>query len=338
MPTDEETVDVGVVGVGSMGKHHARVYSGQSDADLVGVVDADRQRARAVTDEHDTDVLPFEDLLSRVDAASIAVPTEHHAEYASRCLDGEVDVLVEKPFVDDLDTGKELVREADASDALLQVGHVERYNPAVRTLADVVEDLEIIGVNAERLGPPRDRTIEDSAVLDLMIHDLDILLAMFDGPPTAIRSAGVRDNRHATATLSFGDDVIASLTASRMTQKKVRKLEVVAKECFISVDYTDRSVEIHRQYTPSFVTEDEDVRYRHESIVERPMVGNGEPLANELEAFLQSVRTRSEPKITGEDGLQALYLANRIDRTADSPWSDAQLSSGSEESLEVSLD
>jgi predicted dehydrogenase len=338
MPGKNETVDVGVVGVGSMGQHHARVYNSQSDANLVAVADADTDQAQAIAAKHETDVLPFEDLLSRVDATSIAVPTEYHAEYAARCLDAGVDILVEKPFVDDLEDGKDLVRKADAAGAVLQVGHLERYNPAVRTLADVIQDLEIIGVSAERLGPPRDRTIEDSAVLDLMIHDLDIVLAMFDELPTAIQSAGVRDNRHATATLAFDDDVIASLTASRLTQKKVRKLEVVAEECFVTVDYTNRSVEIHRQSTPSYVTDNEDLRYRHESIVERPLVGNGEPLANELADFLQSVRTRSEPKITGENGLQAQYIAERIERAADPSGPDTRSRSAPGESLEVSLD
>ncbi len=338
MTSDTDPVQVGVIGVGSMGKHHARVYGTRSDAELVGVADVDRAQARTVAAEHDTDAVPVAELLARVDAASVAVPTEHHAGIASRCLDHDVDVLVEKPFVDDIQAGKDLVRRADAADAVLQVGHVERYNPAVRTLEDVVADLEIIGVNTERLGPPRDRTIEDSAVLDLMVHDIDVVLSLFDDAPTAIRSAGVRDNRHATATLSFGDDVVATLTASRVTQKKVRTLEVVAEEAYVTVDYIDRSVEIHRQSTPSFVTQAEDVRYRHESIVERPMVGTGEPLANELECFIDAVRTRREPMVSGEDGLQALHLANRIEHAANTDTADASRPGASQESLEVSLD
>jgi len=339
MTPDTDPVRVGVVGVGSMGKHHARVYSSHSDADLVGIVDADDERAHTVADEYGTDSYGFETLLEGVDAASLAVPTEYHAEYAARCLDAGVDVLVEKPLVDDLEAGKDLVRRAERTDRVLQVGHIERYNPAVRTLADIVPDLDIIAVNAERLGPPRDRPIEDSAVLDLMIHDLDIVLAMLEDPPIAIQSAGVRNNRHATATLSFGDDTVATLTASRLTQEKVRTLEVVAEEAFVTVDYIDRSVEIHRQSTPEFITKDDDLRYRHESVVERPMVGNGEPLGKEIGSFLDSVRTREEPKISGEDGLQALYVANRIERLADPDVPDADLrSSEADGPLEVSLD
>jgi predicted dehydrogenase len=339
MTSNTDPVRVGVVGVGSMGKHHARIYSSLSDAELVGIVDADDEQAQTVADEYGTDSYGFETLLEGVDAISIAVPTEHHADYASQCLDADVDILVEKPFVDDLEDGKDLVRRAEQTDCVLQVGHIERYNPAVRTLADIAPDLDIIAVNAERLGPPRDRTIEDSAILDLMIHDLDIVLAMLEDPPTAIQSAGVRENSHATATLSFGNDTVVNLTASRLTQKKVRTLEVVAEEAFVTVDYTDRSVEIHRQSTPEFITKDDDLRYRHESVVERPMVGNGEPLAKEIECFLDSVRTREEPKISGEDGLQALYVANRIERLADPDWSDADLPSDEPDgTLEVSLD
>jgi predicted dehydrogenase len=210
--------------------------------------------------------------------------------------------------------GQELTELAAANDAILQIGHIERFNPAVQTLDEFVDDLNVISVNAERLGPPPERHISDSAVLDLMIHDSDIVRSLVGGTPETVTGAGVRENRHATATLTFDNNVVANLTASRVTQQKVRKLEVIAEDCLVRLDYMSKDVEIHRQSRPEYITNDEDVHYRHESLVERPMVDSTEPLANELSSFVESVRERSQPVVDGDDGVQALQLAKQIDK------------------------
>jgi predicted dehydrogenase len=319
-----------------MGQHHARVYESLPEATLVGVVDADSDRAAAIAAEYGTSTYEFEDLLDRVAAVSIAIPTQYHYDIASRCLEAGVDVLIEKPIAGTSLEADKLIELADDRDRILQVGHIERFNPAVQTLQEFADDLNIVSVRAERLGPPPDRRIDDSAVLDLMIHDIDIVLSLLGDTPQTISGAGVRENRHATATMTFESDVIASLTASRLTQKKVRKLDVIAEECLVRVDYMAKDVEIHRHSRPEYITDDADIRYRHESIIEQPVVDSTEPLVNELAAFVAAVEERSEPVVDGRDGLRAFHLAKQIDELRDED--DSIESSQPQASTEVHLD
>ncbi|WP_254764982.1 Gfo/Idh/MocA family protein [Natrinema marinum] len=310
----ERPLEVGVVGVGSMGENHARVYEGLPGADLIGVFDVDEDRATAVADEYGASPMALDDLLASVDAVSVVVPTAHHYDVATKCLDAGVATLIEKPVVEDLETGRKLRAKAHDADVPVQVGHIERFNPAVETLSELISDLSIVSLSAERLGPPPGREIEDSAVLDLMIHDIDVVRSLLGEEPTAIQSSGVADNRHATTLLEFGTGTMASLTASRLTQRKVRRLEVTAEECLVELDYIDQSIEIHRQSVPQYVETNGDIRFRHESLVERPRVPTGEPLRNELAAFLDAAASNGTPRVTLEDGLAALDIARRIER------------------------
>ncbi|ELY45814.1 Gfo/Idh/MocA family protein [Natronorubrum tibetense] len=309
-----EQLDVGVIGVGSMGQHHVRVYSSLPDANLVGVFDADENRARAVAHDHDTSAMEFDPLLDAVDAISIAVPTSAHYEIATRCLEAGVAALVEKPVVGDLETGQDLLERANSADVLLQVGHIERFNPAVITLAEILDEISVIGLASRRLGPPPNTKTDDSAVLDLMIHDIDIVLSLLDEVPTSVKGTGVRKNGHVSALVEFGPDLMASLTASHRTQRKVRTLEVTAEEGLFLVDYINQSIEIHRRSVPEYVEQNGKIRYRHESSVEHLHVPNEEPLRNELESFLKAVATNSSPKVTLEDGLNALEIAEQIEQ------------------------
>ncbi|WP_267161537.1 Gfo/Idh/MocA family protein [Halovenus salina] len=314
--SSNERIKTGVIGVGAMGKHHARVYNELCDCQLVGIADADTSRAREIADEYGTDALDTDELIERADAVTVAVPTPYHYELASQCIKAETDILVEKPLVEDEKNGRELIKQADEAGVTLQVGHVERFNPVTDTLMDIVPDLDVISVKAERLGPQPDRAIQDSAVTDLMIHDIDLHQALLDQPVSAVEASGNADGRYATATVEFDDETIAKLTASRVTQRKVRKLTITAEQCYVIVDYLDQSIEIHRQSVPEYVAEDGDVRYRHESIVENPAVDNGEPLKHELQSFVDAARTETEPRVTGKDGLRSLELAKEINRKA----------------------
>jgi predicted dehydrogenase len=312
-----ESTNAAVIGVGNMGRHHARVYSELPGVNLVGVFDVNEEQARETAEDHGTRAMNMEALLHAADVASIAVPTQYHADIADQCIDHDVDVLVEKPFVDDLERGRDLLERADEEDVTIQVGHVERFNPAIRALSDIVSDLDVIAVEAQRLGPPpEDRQLDQSAVLDLMIHDIDVVLAILGDDPGEFSAHGVKNNQYATANLEFDDDTVVSLTASRVTQQRVRKLAITAEECRVNVDYIDRSVEIHRHSLPEYIEDNGDVRYRHESIVERPTVETGEPLKNELEAFVTAATTDAEPVVSGEDGLQVLEVARKIDDVA----------------------
>ncbi|MFB6159805.1 MAG: Gfo/Idh/MocA family oxidoreductase [Haloferacaceae archaeon] len=311
----EPDLRAGVVGVGSMGRHHARVYRELPDVRLAGVADADPDRAATVADAYGTRARPLDDLLDRVDLVSVAVPTGHHYELTSRALDRDVHALVEKPFVETPAEGRRLVERADERGLVLQVGHVERFNPAVEVLSEVVAPCDVVGVSARRLGPPVDRSISDGVVLDLMLHDVDVLLSVLGPDPEVVAATGTRSNRFVGAQLRF-DDVVAQLTASRLTQRKVRTVELTTTDCYVAVDYIDQSVEIHRRSLPEYVETDGDVRHRTESVVEHPAVGNDEPLRRELSAFVDAVAEGTPPPVTGEDGLRALELAREIDRRA----------------------
>lgn len=302
-----------------MGQNHVRVYNQLPNAELVGITDADDSRAQAIADRYETEPLGLGTLLERAEAVSIAVPTPFHYDVTTTCLDAGVATLVEKPLVDDLEAGRRLRERANRVDVPLQVGHIERFNPAVRTLADVLTDLTIVDVSTRRLGPPPDREIAESAVLDLMIHDIDVVCTLLDKEPTDIQSTGVYGNRHATALLEFDSGPMATMTASRLTQRKVRTLEITAEECLIELDYIDQSIEIHRNSIPEYVENGEGVRFRHESIVERPHVPTAEPLKLELESFLDAARGLHQPEVTVDDGLTALSIAQTIERLGNRP-------------------
>lgn len=319
----EPQIPVGVIGVGTMGSHHARAYTELPRADLVGVVDEDRACAESVATEYSTRVLDRSALFDRVGAVSIAVPTRAHAPVAREAIDAGVDVLIEKPFVREPAVGQDLIERAREQDVVLQVGHIERFNPAIQTLSDVIADLELIAIDARRLGPPIDRDVDQSVAFDLMIHDIDILLALLESNPTSISAVGCHNNRHVTTTLQFEQEIVGTVTASRLTQQKVRECWITASDCLVVVDYIEQSVRIHRHSLPEYVESGDGVRYRHESITERPTVENGEPLKGELSSFLDSVSDRTEPAVTGLDGLRAVEIVRQIDTLATEPGSGA---------------
>ena len=312
----EKSIRAGVIGVGSMGKNHARVYAELSSVELVGVSDVDGDRARDIAVRHGTRAMGKDELIESADAVSIAVPTAHHYDIARECIEAGVHVLIEKPFVADPTDGRALCDLAEERDVVVQVGHVERFNPAIRAVSEILDGQEIIAVDAQRLGSPRERDIADNAVMDLMIHDIDVLLSLIGDDVTTVNALGAEENRYIDAQLRFGSGVVASLTASRVTQKKIRTLSITARECWVTVDYIDRSVEIHRHSLPEYVEGGSGMHYRHEGVVERPMVDSGEPLREELGSFIQCVRTGAEPLVTAEDGLRALRVAKKIDRLA----------------------
>ncbi|MFC5367583.1 Gfo/Idh/MocA family protein [Salinirubrum litoreum] len=312
----DDTVAAGVVGVGSMGRNHARVYADLDGVDLVGVTDVDEQAAERVAEQHDTAARSRDDLLAAADVVSVAVPTQFHYETARAALTADTDVLVEKPFVADPAKGRELIDLADRRDRVLQVGHVERFNPAVRTLRDIVTELDIHAVSTERLGPPLDREIDDSVVLDIMIHDLDVVLDVVDGSVEQYGAVGTEDCRYANANLRFDSGVTANLTASRVTQEKVRSLTISAADCRVKVDYLDQSIEIHRSSVPSYIHDEGTIRHRHENVVEQLTVERTEPLQNELASFVEAARTRSGPVVTGEQALSVLELTLALDEAA----------------------
>ncbi|RLM54141.1 gfo/Idh/MocA family oxidoreductase [Halobellus sp. Atlit-31R] len=297
-----------------MGRHHARVYHELTDARLVGVADADPETAAAVAEQYDTVALDTDELLERAAAVSVAVPSRFHREIGTTALEAGVHTLVEKPLAPTVAEAEAMVEAAERADVTLQVGHIERFNPAVAAVEEFVGELDIVGVEARRLGPPvgDERDVTNDVVLDLMIHDIDIVRSLVDSEITTVSATGSPDVEYVTASVQFENDVVGSLTASRTTQQKVRELALTATDCLVTIDYIDRTVSISRRNRPSYLTEDGDLRYRSERVVERPTVDNGEPLKKEIEAFLRAVERGTEPVVTGVDGIEALSLVSRV--------------------------
>jgi len=298
-------VRVGVLGVGSMGCNHARVYSDLDETELVGVADVDAERAREIASRYDTEAFERADLLERVDAVSVAVPTDYHYELARDAIESGTHVLVEKPFVRDTAAGRDLVERANERDVEIQVGHVERFNPALDAARDYLADETIIAVSANRLSPPVEREIPDSAVFDLMIHDLDILLSLVDADVSDVASMSVPDGRHTTAELRFDDGTVGQLAASHVTQRTVRELTVTAEDSLVHVDYVEQAVEVY-EHRPDGAEE--------RDVVEHLAVEDAEPLARELRSFAETARDGGDPTVTAEDGLRVVSLASDIER------------------------
>jgi predicted dehydrogenase len=302
-------VRAAVVGVGHLGRFHAQKYAALNDAVLVGVVDRDLERAREVAAE--LGVEAFGDhraLLGRVDCVSVAVPTREHARVAGELLAAGIDVLVEKPLASTVEEGRALVRTADAGGRILQVGHLERFNPALRAAAEVVTQPRFL--ECHRLAPFVDRGTDVDVIRDLMIHDLDVIQSFVPADVVAVESVGVPILTPvvdiANARLRFADGCIANVTASRVSLKRERKLRIFQPDAYVAIDYDQRTVRICRRMPPRAPGELAEIT------VQEHDVGEGDPLRDEVQAFLHAVRTRTAPLVGGREGLRALQLAERI--------------------------
>ena len=300
-------VRAGVIGVGALGRHHARVWAATRGASLVGVHDVDEARAAEVAALHGCRAYPdAESLLNDVDAVSVAVPTVDHHGLSRRALESGRDVLVEKPMTATLAEADELIALAEARGAVLQVGHIERFNPATEVLLAAGKGARFIEVH--RLGSFSPRSLDVDVVLDLMIHDLDIVLALDGSAPSQIEAVGVPVLTPrvdiANARLRFASGLIANLTASRVSPEKVRKFRVFSPRTYVSADFTAREAQIFRL--------ESDAAGRPRIASERRAAPDEEPLRRQIEAFTRAVRERSRPVVPGGDGRRALAFGLAI--------------------------
>ena len=298
---------VGVVGVGHVGQHHARIMAALSDVDLVAVVDVNKDRAIAVAET--TGALAetnIDALVGRVDAVNIAVPTDVHMEVALPFLERGISVLVEKPISCSVTDADALIDAAHASGAVLAVGHTERYNPAVITARTLVDTPHFIEVH--RLSSFSSRSLDIDVVFDVMIHDLDVLLTVVQSEVTSIEAVGVSVLSNqvdiANARLLFASGCIANITASRISREQIRKVRFFQAGAYLSIDYAAQEVDAWRlvksgQAPASIEGGQMDVKKE-------------EPLRLELLDFVSAVRHHRAPEVTGEDGRRALVLAQRI--------------------------
>ncbi len=297
---------VAVIGVGHLGRHHARILAALDDVELVGIVDSDRERAEQVA--ADVGAPAFRDVtgLGPVDAVTVAVPTEAHAALAVPLLERGVAALVEKPLARSLQEADAMIHAAMASGATLAVGHTERHNPAVQAARAIVTNPRFIEVH--RLGTFPNRSLDIDVVFDLMIHDLDIVLSLANCEIEAIDAVGVpvlTDRVDiANARVRFASGCIANITASRISRDRVRKIRFFQTDAYVSIDYAAQELEVYRLVrhpgqTPTI--EGGPVTVPHE-----------EPLKLELVDFLTAIRTGRSPLVTGLDGRRALVLAQKI--------------------------
>jgi len=300
-------IRLAVVGVGSLGKHHARIASAIPGAQLVAVVDTNKARADGIAAAHGTRPLyDARELLGHVDAVTLAVPTEAHLEVALPFLEAGVPVLVEKPMARSVAEADEMLHAAGRSGAILAVGHTERFNPAVQAARPLLADPRFIEVH--RLGVFPDRSLDIDVVFDLMIHDLDVVLSIVPSEIESIEAVGVPvlTNRIdiANARLKFANGCIANVTASRISRDKVRKIRFFQPAAYLSIDYAAQKVELWKLTkglgpTPSIQGGEVPVE-------------SGEPLQRELTDFVDAVQSKRSPLVTGEQGRRALSLAQQI--------------------------
>jgi predicted dehydrogenase len=302
----EVTLRAGVIGVGALGRHHARVWAQVPGATLAGVHDEDAGRAAEVAAQHGCRAYPdLASLLADTDAVSVAVPTSLHHAVAKQALEAGRDVLVEKPITTTLAEADDLVACARSRGRVLQVGHIERFNPATAALLQAGRGARFVEVH--RLGSFSPRSLDVDVVLDLMVHDLDIVLALDGTEPVQIEAVGVPVLTPkvdiANARLRFASGLIANLTASRVSLEKVRKFRVFAPRTYVSADFTAREAQVYKLETEGGAPRIAAARHG---------APDQEPLRLQIESFAGVVRGRSAPAVSGEDGRRALALALTI--------------------------
>jgi predicted dehydrogenase len=303
-----DKVKVGIIGVGYLGTQHARILSYLEKAELIGVADIDFKKAMVIGNRHGVKYYDnYENMLDEIDAGIVATPTSEHFAISMKLLNAGKSVLVEKPITETIEQAEKLVSAAEKNGLILQIGHLERFNPAVEALENLISEPKFIEV--QRLGSFSARSLDIDVVLDLMIHDLDIIMALIKDEVKVIRSSGIHVLSDkidiANARLEFASGCIATLTASRVHQGKVRKLRIFEPTSYYSIDYIDQEVKIFplngRQ------TDIKTLKIKKE-----------EPLKKELQNFFRCIIDGKKRKVTGAEGLRALRLAYSVLEEAES--------------------
>lgn len=312
MKVNSKKVKFGIIGVGHMGGYHLNVVSALPTHELVGIFDARADHAKAKAELFATRAFDtYQELILACEAVTIAVPTHLHYEIAKCALENGVHVLVEKPITFDIDQAKELIDLAAKKNLILQVGHVERFNGAVMALSQIVT--EPLLIQTRRLHPQNNRILDVGVILDLLIHDIDIVLNIVKKPLVKHSAVGsMITGKHediAVIELQFEGGCIATLTASRLSQYKERTLTVTQKNNFIILNYGAQEIEIHRQGNSVTVTAPDEIKYSQESVVERVHIHKDNPLKSEHVHFYNCIVGNEKPLVTGEVDIKTLRIA-----------------------------
>ena len=308
-------VKVGVIGVGRMGKYHVGILSELPEVELTTVVDIDSKSRKVIEENYGTPSFEnYKDIYGKVDAAVVAVPTRLHFPIAKDLLNAGIHVLLEKPCANNLDHARELFQIAEDKALILHVGHVERFNGAVQELHKIVDSP--VFVECKRMGPFTDRIKDDGVVLDIMIHDIDIILNLIQSrvTKTFVLGASIFSTKDdlVNAQLEFENGCIANIVASRASQNQIRTLSVTQKDSFVVLDYTDQEIYVHRQSSSEHKLSKDSLRYKQESLVERIFVHKDNPLKLELKHFLDCVTNGSPRKVAIDNELYSLEVALNI--------------------------
>jgi predicted dehydrogenase len=303
----EDSITAAVIGVGYLGKFHAEKYAASEKVKLVAVVDIDQKRGNEVGGSVGVPALTdYRALFGQVQCVSIAVPTRFHYRVARDFIEAGIDVLVEKPLTADIAEARALVEAAKARNVVLQVGHLERFNPAIRRLEGIIREPKF--VECHRLAPFVERGTDVDVVLDLMIHDIDIIASLVRSPLQRVEAVGVpvlTDKPDiANARINFANGCIANVTSSRVSLKRERKIRFFQPDAYISIDYDQRRAQVYHKPAPGAGWLD----IRAENIE----IKDGDALADEIDSFVDCVRERTLPVVGGADGLRALEIASMI--------------------------
>lgn len=317
-------IKLGLIGTGHMGQYHVNVAVGlANEYEIAGIYDASAARRAEIADRFS--VKGFEDIDALIDASEavvVAVPTAHHYEVAKKALEKGRHVLVEKPMTTSAEQARELVGLAESRGLILQVGHVERFNGAVLELRRVVDKPLLI--ESRRLAPNSGRILDVGVVMDLLIHDLDITMNLVGEEVKFVDARGVaRTGKHedvATAVLQFEGGCVATITASRLTQAKVRTLTITQESAYIILDFSTQDIDIHRQATSAYLMTREELKYRQESFVEKIFVHKDNPLRQEHLHFVKCVRGQTTPIVDGQSDIRTIEIASRILEQIHSSW------------------
>ena len=320
---DMNRLKVGVIGVGHLGSLHAKMFSEIPSAELVGVMDVDGPRAGSVAGEFNTrEFATVEELLKSVQAVSIVTPTSTHFEIARKAIDDGVHAFIEKPITGTTEQAKSIVDLSRAKNVTVQVGHIERFNPALLALEKY--KVNPMFVESHRLAQFNPRGTDVAVVLDLMIHDIDIILSLVRSPVEKIEANGVAVVSNsidiANARLQFANGCVANVTASRISQKKMRKMRLFQRDAYISVDFSEGLAEVFRLAdlndgpgnSTMMLGEIESGSVKRKIVYEQPEVKEVNALKVELELFVSAVQSGGEPLVTAEEGMRALEIAHDI--------------------------
>lgn len=317
-----DPIRIGIIGVGNMGQHHTRVFSLLKDVEFIGVSDVNIERGLDTASKYRVRFFEnYHDLLPHVDAVCIAVPTRLHYSVGMDCLKAGVHTFIEKPIAANIAEAESLVNAAAEFNGILQVGHIERFNPAFQELSKVLKTEELLALEAHRMSPYSQRANDVSVVLDLMIHDIDLLLELVGDRVVKLTASGSRAAGsgyldYVTAILGFSNGIVATLTASKVTHRKIRRLAAHCENSLTEADFLNNEILIHRQTTANYTSDYGQVLYRQDGLIEKVYTSNIEPLHAELEHFVHCVRGGDQPSVGGEQALRALRLASLIEQIA----------------------